>query len=348
MGIFDFQAIQWFWLFVSLPFLFVFLFFLWKQFLKFGKYWEANPCAFEGYLPPWSLRIAKVVFCLIGLSLVILALTNPFYQSSVAQKKYQGVRFIFLVDVSLSMEMAEDIPPSRLIAAKEEIKSAISGLDGSYEMAILPFAGEANPYYYLPSFDDLSFLLALENLDSTSIPISGTHIVGALEALTQLINELDLKDCVNVIMLLSDGGLEEGFAVNRIELARLTSQLGGGNSIYVVGIGKTAPTPLIRRDFAGNFKGYVNQPPTGSKRAYSQLDENLLKFIAKSGGGRYFRFDERQKLQNEIKKIIESNRKLARVDTVLKKKPLRSWLLLAGIICFLIMLIELPRKKETP
>jgi len=349
MDIFEIQHSYWLWFLLLLPLLVILIAYSWKRFSGFKEHWRQNPYSFEGQLPPWSLRVAKAVFCCIGFTLITIALTDPFYRYPVSEKIYKGVRFIFVVDVSLSMKGAEDIPPNRLEAAKEEIKAAVTSLEGGYELAIIPFAGEVNTYYYLPSFDQLSFLLALENLDSETVPIPGTNLAGALEAPQQLISELEIEgDNINVVVLLTDGGREEGFAVNRSELNKLASQLAANAHLYVVGIGQSTPTPLIERDWGGNFKGYLKQPPAKQRVAYSQLDEALLKFIATSGRGRYFQFVQREQLQAEIKESVERYRQLARTETVWKRRPLRSWLLVAATIALLIFLAEPPRKRKAP
>lgn len=348
MDIFEIQQFHWLWLLLVVPLLLMFLIYSWKQFSGFKNYWRQNPYLFEGRLPPWSLRVAKAVFCFVGLILIVVALTDPFYRFSVPEKLYRGVRFFFVVDVSLSMKGAEDVPPNRLLAAKEEIKNAVTNFDGRYELAIIPFAGEVNTYYYLPSFDQLSFLLALESLSDETVPIPGTNLAGALEAPRQLISELKSeKGDVNVVIILTDGGTEEGFAVNRLELSRLAGQLNASADLYIVGIGQLAPTPLVERDWGGNFKEYLRQPPANVKMAYSQLDEPLLRLIASSGNGHYFRFEQRDQLQAEIKKTIEEHRRFAKTEMVWKRRPLRSWLLFSAICALLLSLAELPRKRNT-
>jgi Ca-activated chloride channel family protein len=92
----------------------------------------------------------KMIVFLLGLTFLIISLTNPKMGTKLETVKRQGVDIVFALDVSKSM-LAEDIAPNRLEKAKQIITKIIDKL-GSDRVGIIIYAG--NAYSLLPITTD--------------------------------------------------------------------------------------------------------------------------------------------------------------------------------------------------
>ncbi|MFH1759072.1 MAG: vWA domain-containing protein [Patescibacteria group bacterium] len=309
-----------------------------RKFYLFDKQLSQKPYLYQRKLPPWRHRIAKALFYVLGMAMVVVALADPHYQKMVPENIYKGVRIYFLFDVSRSMVMGEDVRPSRMAAAKEEIRVAYDRFGGAYEVALIPFADEANAYYHPPSFDVQNFYIALNELDEDTISLPGTNLVNAFGALNQLVADFGLRpDTVNIVVLLSDGGKEKWASADHFALQKEIDELlkaEGRFVIYAVGVGGNQPTPMVIRDQGGNFVGYLRDDDTGQIYT-SQLDEETLKLVARRGGGEYQRFEKQGELSAMLQKVIEENSQLLNVTYYHQDQPIRLWFFLAGTLIFL-------------
>ena len=343
---------QWLWILLWLFLLIPFWGYSWRKIIGFKKSWNRHPFIFKGKLPSWRFLFAKTVFCFSALFLVALALADPYYIRSQSSNFYQGVRIFFLVDTSRSMVMAEDILPNRLLAVKNEIKEITANLDGQYQLAIIPFAGVANAYYHLPSFDQASFFLALKQLDTETIPVSGTDTVGAFLALDMALDAVSHdSQNINLILFFSDGGKEEDFLVDRVQLGVILTKLAGKSCrFYINGVGDdTQDTYLIKRSASGDFVGYLTD--ANNKPRVSRLDEDLLQMMAKLVGGQYSRLAlDNSTLRADLKEVVLKNRRLEKVGENQDRVPLRSYVLYLAVFLLLISRINvwLVKNKNAP
>lgn len=288
-------------------------------------------------LPSWRLRVLKAGLSGLGLAAIIVAIADPYYQKAITEPVYRGVRLYFLIDVSNSMKFAEDIAPNRLEAAKKEINDAYLSLSGSYEAALIPFAGEASNYYFPPSNSQIAFLDALRDLDTNLIEAPGTDLVVAFVGLNQMVGHFGHdKEAVNLAILLSDGGKEESFSVNRVDLEKSVRSLTKiGFRCYAFGVGGEKPAPLVKREFDGTFAGYVQDK---NRTVYSLLDKDILKKVAEDwGNGEYVPFGKGGELATRLKEIVEKNRQVKEIKTRYEKTSLRIWFLVSAVLIFLVV-----------
>ncbi len=327
------EYLQLFWLLPAVGFFYLLS---WMAYWRWQKALEKRPHQFQTKLPSWFLRVFKALGYSLSLIFIIISLADPYYQKPVPENVYQGIRVYFLVDISKSMEGAEDILPNRLAASKQELEDFRMSLEGDYEFAIVPFSGGASSYYFTPAVSRPAFIDAVRELDSELIFYPGTDLISAFIGLKEMIDGFGFnEDDVNLVILLSDGGKEESFAVNRAELQKAVSQISELDfKVYSFGVGGLKPTPIVERRDDGVFTAYVKDEKTG-KRQYSVLDEGILKNIAGWGGGRYYRFENSGDLGKNLKSIIEENRQLKEVRTRYEKTSLRFWFLLSAIIILL-------------
>jgi hypothetical protein len=264
--------------------------------------------------------IAALIFLIVGLA-------EPYIMVNVRDKEYKDMRLLFVLDVSRSMVYAEDVLPNRMEAMKNHVKDFYLHLDGLYECAILPFAGDANPYFCPLTKSRTSFVAMVEELDWRSAPVLGTDLTRAMQSVQDVYIKQDKidKSGFNIIILISDGGKEESVATNRIELLKIARELAKKNfKIYTVGVGGEKPCPLVVRDSKGGFKSYVlgdnNQPAT------SQLDEEILRQLASIGHGKYYSLNASTALASDLKEIVKENQALITEQIRPEKFPLQGYL----------------------
>lgn len=332
-----FERLMGLWLFVLLVPLFVTA--VWAiSFLK--KFDTLSDFLVYSRLPTWRRRYCVYGMYFLGIACSIFALTNPYIYVTVKDRKYSNIRIIFVVDVSRSMVYAEDVPPNRLEATKSQIRDFYHSLDGVYECSILPFAGDVNPYFCPFTTTKSSFLSMLGELDWRSAPTLGTDLTKAIDAINDIYVKKDKidKSGLNIVILLSDGGKEEALATDRIKLLKMTRELGSKNfRIYTVGVGSDKATPLIVRDSKGGFVRYLTG--TNNQISTSRLDEEILKQIAKNGGGRYYNLNSSMTLAYDLQKVIKENRRLVSEQTKLEKFDLQPYLFSVTVCLLMVCLL---------
>lgn len=277
-------------------------------------------------LPSWGRRCVSYGGYILAIMAGVLALADPYILITSKYSQYEDVRIIFLVDVSRSMVYAEDVPPNRLEATKQQIKKFYTSLDAVYECSILPFAGDTNQYFCPLTSNPNSFTTALEELDWRSAPTLGTDLTKAVESLKDVYIKKDKvdKSGLNLIILLSDGGREEALATNRMKLLQMVRQLSSKNfRFYTVGVGSDKAAPLIVRDSKGNFVEYIMD---GRNIATSLMDEEILKQIAEVGNGRYYTLNASTSLAYDLEQVMKENRKADKQKIKLEKFGLQHYL----------------------
>lgn len=313
-----------------------------KAVRSFSKFEAGHLKEFLAYsrLPRWNRRILCYLLYGIAVTSTILGLAEPYILEDIKDKQYQNIRLIFVVDVSRSMVYAEDISPNRLEAVKKEIKEFYKSLDGAYDCAILPFAGDTNPYFCPFTNSKDSFLTMLNELEWQSAPTLGTDITKAIEAVKDVYIKKDKidKSGLNIIILLSDGGKEEALGTNRPELIKLTREIAAKNfKIYTVGVGGDKPCPLVLRNEKGDFIKYVTDE--NGNPSYSQMDEEILKQLAEIGHGKYYQLNASAELSYDLNEVIKENRKLVSEKVRQEKLHLQVYLFSITVCLLFICLL---------
>jgi Ca-activated chloride channel family protein len=292
-----------------------------RNFLAFSK------------VPSWGRRWMAYVSYLLAIVLCILALGEPYVYIDRKYQQYEDIRLIFVVDVSRSMVYAEDVPPNRLEATKQQIKEFYNSLDGVYEASILPFAGDVNPYFCPFTTNPNSFLNTLKELDWRSAPALGTDLSKAVEAIEEVYVNKDKidKNGINIIILLSDGGREEALATNRPRVLQLARKLAAKNfRFYTVGVGSDKPAPLMLRDGKGNFIRYLTDK--NNQIETSLMDKEILKQISDEGKGKYYALNSSSALAYDLQKVMKENRKAIPAKTRIEKLYLQPYLFSVTVI----------------
>ncbi|EMQ95829.1 MAG: aerotolerance regulator BatA [Xanthomarina sp.] len=321
----EFLNKEFFWLFLLLP-----IAILWYVF-KFNKQTaELKISSLKGFktgnsfLP--KLKHVLFVLRLLVLALLITALARPrTVDVSTKTKTTRGIDIVMAIDVSASM-LAKDLRPNRLEALKEVAAEFIKERPND-RIGLVEYAGES--YTKTPITSDKAIVLrSLESIKYNTIIEGGTAIgMGLATSVNRL---KDSKAKSKIIILLTDGVNNSGFIDPKIasELA-----VEYGIKTYTIGLGTNgmALTPMAILP-NGNFQ---------YGRAQVEIDEELLKEIAKVTGGKYFRATDNEKLAeiyDEINKLEKTE--IEEFKYYNYEEKYRPLVLLAGMLLLLELLLR--------
>ena len=266
------------------------------------------------------LRHLPFVLRLTALCLIIVAIARPRSSSQVEKIDTEGIDIVLAMDVSTSM-LARDFTPDRISAAKD-IAIEFIAQRPSDRMGIVVFAGES--YTQCPLTTDRATLINMMKEVQTDLIEDGTAIGNGLATAVARMSGSDAPS--RVVILLTDG------VNNRGEVAPLTAaQIAKtyGIRVYTIGVGANgmAPYPVVT--------------PWGieERKIQVEIDEELLKGIAETTGGRYFRATDNTKLQEIYAEINRMEKSKTSIDSFPVYKELFSPFAIAALICLLAELL---------
>jgi Ca-activated chloride channel family protein len=257
-----------------------------------------------------------------ALLLVAVALARPQLGSAATRIHREGVDVVLAVDVSGSM-LAEDFTLGTTRASRlEVVKSAVQEFVGARpedRIGLVLFA--ARPYTQCPLTLDHGWLL--QNLQRATVGMieDGTAIGSGLASAVNRLRPSTAKS--KFIVLLTDGQSNAG---------RITPQTAAdaaatlGIKVYTVGAGTHGLAPYPTQDFFGN-KVYRPMPV--------DIDEDTLRKIATTTGGRYFRATDTASLREVYAEIDRAEKTAFEAPEFLEYRelyPLLAWPAVALIL----------------
>lgn len=238
---------------------------------------------------PFVLRMLTV-------ALLIIAIARPKTSSNVTKTDSEGIDIVLALDVSTSM-LARDFTPDRIEAAKNIAIEFISQRP-SDRIGVVVFAGES--YTQSPLTTDRATLINLIKDIECGVIDDGTAIGNGLATAVARLKDSQAKS--RVVILLTDGVNNRGEITPQTaaEIAKTY-----GIRVYTIGVGAmgTAPYPMMT--------------PFGVRvvDVEVEIDEPLLKEIAASTGGTYFRATDNTKLMQIYDEINEMEKVKITVDS---------------------------------
>lgn len=211
-----------------------------------------------------------------GLGLVVIALAGPLFGTRAEEVKAKGIDVIVAVDVSNSM-LCEDLPPSRMEAARRAMSQLIDRLRGD-RIGIVIFAGDA--FVQLPLTADRSAArMFLGTLGPSAMNNQGTAIAAAIDMAHR---GFDPESAAGrAIIVITDGEDHEGDAE-----AAARRAADAGIVVHTVGMGTPQGGPLpVRRN--GQLQGF--RKDRNGNTVVSRLNEEMLRGIAAAGNGEFVR-----------------------------------------------------------
>lgn len=266
-------------------------------------------------------------FILISAILMTIGLARPQRVTDHKIKK-DGIDIVIALDLSRSM-LQEDFSPNRLEKSKELLSKFI-GKRTNDRIGLIIFGGDA--YTKIPlTFDNSMVRETVEKIKVSDITSNSQTAIGM--GIGVSLNRLkDSTSKSKVVILMTDGENNSG-ELSPIEATKLAKKL--GIKIYTIGIG------AYEREVPW-FGGMT-------KVRNRELDENLLKTIAKETGGEYFRASDEKSFNEIFEKINSLEKTELEKDEFFQKEELYMGFvkvsllfLIIGIFFEFLLFIRLP------
>lgn len=291
---------------------------------KQQAYLRFSDTGFFDKLPKsWKAYLRHIVFTLeiIALSLFIVALARPQSSSKNQKINIEGIDIVLAMDISSSM-LAADLKPDRLEASKAVASDFVNGRPGD-RMGLVVFSGET--FTQVPLTTDHGMMLNMLKDMKCGMLEDGTAIG---DGLASAINRLKDSEAISkVVILLTDGDNNAGSIdpATAAEMAKLY-----GIRVYTIGAGTRGTAPYPVQTFSG-IK--YQQVPVN-------INDELLQQIADETGGKYFRAETKEKLQQIYDEIDKMERSKIEVNEFKRLHeefyPLVFWGLLALVLSLIL------------
>lgn len=274
--------------------------------------WKAGGPSIMGIL-----RHLPIVLRVAALSLIVVAIARPRSARQMEKIDTEGIDIVLAMDVSTSM-LARDFTPDRISAAKDIGIEFISQRP-SDRIGIVVFAGES--YTQCPLTTDRATLINMMKEIETGLIDDGTAIGNGLATAVARMQSSEAKS--RVVILLTDGVNNSG-EITPQNAADIASTY--GVRVYTIGVGAngTAPYPVIT-PFGVEYQNIQ-----------VELDEDLLKKVAETTGGRYFRAVDNTKLAEIYSEINKMEKARTTIDSFPVYKELFPRFGLIALLCLIV------------
>ena len=234
-------------------------------------------------------RHIPVFLFFLGIIVLLVSLARP--RATVSLPKYDGT-VVLVFDVSGSMS-ADDVEPTRMEAAKSAAVAFVNNQPASIRVGVVAFSG-GGINVQSPGTNHNTTIATIERLVPRRETSLGSGILVALNTIVVDAGDPPIIDTNNlstaddgvaapqgwypsaVIVLFSDG--ENNDDPDPLSVTNLAADL--GVRIYTVGVGSTAGTII-------NVDGM---------NIHTQLNDQILKQISDTSGGRYYFADDESEL----------------------------------------------------
>ena len=250
----------------------------------------------------WLRKHFPFLLFLLALTSLVLALTRPVATVLVPSNK---ATVIMAIDVSRSM-CSTDIPPNRLVIAKDAAFSFVRDNTAGRQVGIVAFAGFAE--LIQPPTTNVQMLeSAIESLVPARRTAIGSAILRAIDAIAEVDNRIEPSELrqstepggpgvpegeyvPHIIVLLTDGASNAG----PLPIDAAQQAVERGIRVYTIGFGTTNnSSPMDCGDddpfgFGGGFGGGGGSFGGGGGGGRREIDEGTLTQIAEMTGGEYY------------------------------------------------------------
>ncbi len=277
------------------------------------------------------VRRILVTLRLLALVLLVTALARPRTGARMENVTSEGISIVIAFDISSSM-LAEDFQPlNRLEVAKARVKQFVAGRDAD-RIGVVAFAGEALTQVPL-TVDYPVVLAAVENLQAGQLE-DGTAIGTAIAVAANRLRDAPGRS--RVMILLTDGENNRG-SLDPRTAARAAAEF--GIRIYTIGVGSEglAPVPVGRGLFGLR---YENRPV--------RIDEPLLRDVARTTGGRYFRARDAEALRSIYQQIDQLERAPVQTRRYVRYTERYAWPLAVALALVAAELLLFARRGPLP
>lgn len=263
----------------------------------------------------YFLRHVPIMLRLLAILAMVIALARPVVVHHESETTTEGVDIVLAMDISGSM-LARDFTPDRLSAAKRLATEFVAERTGD-RLSVVAFAGEA--FTQCPLTADQAAVGTMLSRLRSGVVEDGTAIGNGLATAINRLRESGAKS--KVVVLLTDGVNNRG-QISPIMAAEIARDL--GIKVYTIGVGSRDKAPMPAIDPFGNQTFVM---------ADVEIDEELLRNIASTTSGRYFRANDNEALRNIYQQINELEKSEVQVTHYTSYDELFGrWLLLALLL----------------
>lgn len=266
---------------------------------------------------PWIPPVLRAL----ALAAWIGAAAGPRLPGGPSTIRRDGIAIVIAIDISSSM-LAEDFAPSnRLKVAQQQAVNFIRGREAD-RIGLVAFAGEA--LTQIPVTLDYAVLEQAVSDLRVGMLDDGTAIGSGLATAVNRLRRVPAKS--KVVLLLTDGVNNRG-AIDPRTAADAAAAF--GIKVYTVGVGTQGEARIPTGRGMSGFR-YETLPV--------EIDEDLLRDIAGTTGGRYFRATDSESLSRIFQQInlLERSRQESRRYRAADEKP--GPFLLGGLAIFALAL----------
>lgn len=305
----QFARQEYFWLLLSVPFVIL----LWaigawhhrRMRIRFGNI--SNLEAISRISWPGREWLRGLMFAA-ALMLMVLALAFPTANVRELQPIPKPTDLVFLLDTSPSM-YGRDMDPTRLGRAQRIIERFIYVKQPQDRYGLVTFNWTSAILSYMTT-DPQSILVYFDYLNHQNVPQPGTNVGSVLTSAMYLMateERVDPEGSKNrriVFVLLSDGD----DTADEIERP-LAEVIRSGIKIYSIGLG-TANGSHVPLQMTGGLNGQVVEyyQRDGGIRLVSQAQVTTMRNISERSGGRFFRGERDDQVNQAMDEILFANR----------------------------------------
>lgn len=280
MGKITFLNPEFFWLFLLIPMAAAWMF--WKRNQQSATLKISSTQGFKNSNTLLTrLKPLLNVLRLLALSSLIIAMARPrTVDISNQTKTTRGIDIVMAMDVSGSM-LAKDLRPNRMEALKDVAADFVEERPND-RIGLVVYASEA--YTKTPVTSDKAVILeAIKSIKYDNVLQDGTGIGMGLATAVNRLKESKAKS--KVIILLTDGVNNAGF-IEPETAADIAKQY--GIKVYTIGLGTNG---MAESPYALSPNGQLL-----FQMMKVEIDEQLLRNIARKTDGKYFRATSNSKL----------------------------------------------------
>lgn len=314
---------EFFWALIIIPVLIGW--YIWRQKNHSASLTVSTTSSFASLPKTYKYYLRHVPFGLrlLAFATIILVLARPQSTDSWENSTTYGIDIVLSIDVSSSM-LAEDLKPNRLEASKDVAMSFINSRPYD-RIGLIVFSGES--FTQCPLTSDHAVLLNLFRDVKSGIVNDGTAIGMGLANSIARLRESEAKS--KVVILLTDGVNNQG-DIDPLTAAEIAQTF--NVRVYTIGVGTQGMAP------------YPVQTPFGTQYQDMEveIDEDVLKEIARLTGGEYFRATDNSSLEGIYDKIDELEKSRIEVNQFSKKNE---EFVLWGFLALALLILEFLLRK---
>jgi Ca-activated chloride channel family protein len=249
------------------------------------RYSDVGPV--RGLPASWTVRLRGLpaVLRMGALALGIVALARPQMRDVIRTQTAEGIDIMLVLDTSSSMQ-AEDFRPTRFRAARDVASSFVEGRV-SDRVGLVVFAAEA--FTQVPLTLDYDFLQRMLERVQIGVVEDGTAVGTALATAVNRLKDTEADS--KVVILLTDGRNNRG-EIDPATAAEIASTM--DVRVYAIGVGASGEAADV-----AERRLERRQPGSGG------VDEQMLRTVATTTGGRYFSASSKEALERIYDEIDE-------------------------------------------